>query len=174
MTSTQIFPNQKLTLDPLITKDSSKLSAQKKKEEAELKELLMAPLPETQEERLKRIETLFSSFDTNSSGKIDRQSIRDRFSKASDLPSGLTYANELFEVVDSSKDGVIDFQEFKNFVLAKETKLWHLFNRIDQSKDKLLQPNEVLKGLKDAGNSQFIFKKFNNLIANFYLICLQV
>lgn len=100
-----------------------------------------------------RIKKLFESFDYNKTGLIDHQCIKKRFSNSCDLPGGIDYARELLVVIDVSKDGFIDYQEFYNYVTKKEAKLKDLFAKIDVSKDSYLQPEELKKCFKESGIS---------------------
>ncbi|KAI9295024.1 mitochondrial carrier [Neoconidiobolus thromboides FSU 785] len=61
-----------------------------------------------------------------------------------------SYAHELLKVADASRDGIIDYIEFRRFVLAQEAALWDLFKQIDVSQDLKLQPQELSSSLKRA------------------------
>jgi solute carrier family 25 phosphate transporter 23/24/25/41 len=52
---------------------------------------------------------------------------------------------------DTARDGLIDYQEFRAYVLEKEKDLWSLFADINKSGDNRLHPNELENALKSAG-----------------------
>ncbi|CAG8433749.1 11076_t:CDS:2 [Ambispora gerdemannii] len=101
--------------------------------------------------RLVRIRKIFNELDRNGAGLLDRKSIQKGLSKLKSLPARNKYALELLQRCDTSKDGVVDFQEFKTFVEEKEKELWELFVEIDKSKDMKLQPEELEGALWKAG-----------------------
>lgn len=60
----------------------------------------------------KELWQLFQSIDRNNNGEIDKGELRDAFAKA-----GLTVSNakldQFFEEVDSNRDGVISYDEWR-------------------------------------------------------------
>ncbi|CAO3631572.1 unnamed protein product [Cunninghamella blakesleeana] len=52
---------------------------------------------------------------------------------------------------DTARDGLIDYNEFRAYVLEKEKDLWSLFAQINKSGDNRLHPNEIEYALKSAG-----------------------
>lgn len=61
------------------------------------------------------------------------------------------YSREIITIADKSKDGIIDYGEFRKFVIAQEQTLWKLFKQIDLSRDLRLQPQELAQSLTRAG-----------------------
>ncbi|OZJ01656.1 hypothetical protein BZG36_05562, partial [Bifiguratus adelaidae] len=106
---------------------------------------------ETTADREARIYRLFSSLKPNENGLLDADGILRGFERLTHLPARTKYARELLQRCDTSHDGMIDFTEFKDYVLDKERELWQLFLQIDKSGDGRLQPEELEAALKLAG-----------------------
>ncbi|KAI8381034.1 mitochondrial carrier domain-containing protein [Radiomyces spectabilis] len=98
-----------------------------------------------------RIRSLFDSLDCDNRGFLDADAILDGFLKLTHLPAHTRYATDLLARCDTARDGVIDFEEFKAYVLEKEKELWDLFAQINKSGDYRLHPNELESALKAAG-----------------------
>ncbi|CAG8442925.1 9279_t:CDS:2 [Ambispora leptoticha] len=106
---------------------------------------------ENEAARVARIRKVFDELDKNGTGFLDREKIQKGLSELKNLPARNKYASELLQRCDTSKDGLVDFQEFKTFVEEKEKELWKLFVEIDKSRDMALQPEELEGALWKAG-----------------------
>jgi solute carrier family 25 phosphate transporter 23/24/25/41 len=102
-------------------------------------------------EREARIKSLFESLDSKQTGYLDADAILGGFLKLTHLPAHTRYATDLLQICDTARDGVIDYQEFRTYVLEKEKELWQLFSEIDQSGDCRLLPSDIGTALKKAG-----------------------
>lgn len=102
-------------------------------------------------EREARIQNLFNSLDSKGRGYLDAEAILGGFLKLTHLPAHSRYASDLLERLDTAQDGVIDYQEFRTYVLEKEKELWRLFAEIDKSGDYRLQPEDLGNALEAAG-----------------------
>lgn len=102
-------------------------------------------------EREARIKSLFESLDSKGRGYLDSEAILGGFLKLTHLPAHSRYATDLLAICDTAQDGVIDFQEFRTYVLEKEKELWELFAEINQSGDYRLQPSDLGNALEAAG-----------------------
>ncbi|CAO3593046.1 unnamed protein product [Absidia cylindrospora] len=71
--------------------------------------------------------------------------------KLTHLPAHTRYATDLLAMCDTARDGLIDYDEFRAYVLEKEKDLWSLFADINKSGDNRLHPNELENALKSAG-----------------------
>ncbi|KAG0164140.1 hypothetical protein DFQ28_009466 [Apophysomyces sp. BC1034] len=110
-------------------------------------------LSETPSERDRRIRELFDTLDRKKDGHLDSDAIQKGFTTMTHLPARLKYVNELLERCDTSKDGLVDYDEFKAYVNDKERELWELFRTIDQHGDGRLRPSDVETALRSAGIS---------------------
>lgn len=102
-------------------------------------------------EREARIKSLFDSLDQNGTGVLDADCILGGFLKLTHLPAHTKYASDLLAMCDTARDGLIDYEEFRAYVLEKEKDLWSLFAQINKSGDNRLHPNEIEYALKSAG-----------------------
>ncbi|KAI9304635.1 mitochondrial carrier domain-containing protein [Cunninghamella echinulata] len=102
-------------------------------------------------EREARIRSLFDSLDQNGTGVLDADCILGGFLKLTHLPAHTRYATDLLAMCDTARDGLIDYEEFRKYVLEKEKDLWSLFAEINKSGDNRLHPNEIEYALKSAG-----------------------
>ncbi|KAI8068264.1 mitochondrial carrier domain-containing protein [Gongronella butleri] len=108
-------------------------------------------LAETPSERHDRIRALFESLDKNKQGVLDRDCIEKGLTAMTHLPARTKFVNELLAQCDTSKDGLVDFDEFTAYVHDKEKELWDLFQRLDTRGDGSLLPEDLACALQDAG-----------------------
>ncbi|KAG0165976.1 hypothetical protein DFQ28_008042 [Apophysomyces sp. BC1034] len=102
-------------------------------------------------QREARIRSLFDSLDSKGTGYLDAEAILGGFLKLTHLPAHTRYATDLLAKCDTARDGLIDYQEFRAYVLSKERELWELFSEIDKSGDNRLRANDLENALKAAG-----------------------
>ncbi|EIE76032.1 hypothetical protein G6F46_004281 [Rhizopus delemar] len=102
-------------------------------------------------EREARIKSLFESLDCKKRGYLDAEDVLGGFLKLTHLPAHTRYVTDLLAKCDTAHDGVIYFQEFRNYVLEKEKELWELFAEINRSSDFKLRPKDLENALKAAG-----------------------
>lgn len=102
-------------------------------------------------ERENRIRRLFESLDSNGTGYLDADAILQGFLKLTHLPAHTRYATDLLAKCDTARDGAIDYQEFRAYVLEKEKELWDLFSEINKSGDHRMHADELESALKAAG-----------------------
>ncbi|GAA5805945.1 mitochondrial carrier domain-containing protein [Helicostylum pulchrum] len=103
-------------------------------------------------EREERIKSLFEELDCKKRGYLDAESILGGFLKLTHLPAHTRYATDLLAKCDTAHDGVIDYQEFRTYVLDKEKELWQLFAEINKSDNHYrLHPTDLENALKAAG-----------------------
>ncbi|KAI8373663.1 mitochondrial carrier domain-containing protein [Blakeslea trispora] len=102
-------------------------------------------------EREARIKSLFESLDLKGRGYLDAEAILGGFLKLTHLPAHTRYATDLLAICDTAQDGIIDYQEFRTYVLEKEKELWRLFSEINKSGDHRIHPSELESALKNAG-----------------------
>jgi solute carrier family 25 phosphate transporter 23/24/25/41 len=103
-------------------------------------------------ERETRIRSLFEELDCKKRGYLDSEAILGGFLKLTHLPAHTRYVTDLLAKCDTAHDGIIDYQEFRTYVLDKEKDLWQLFAEINKSGDDYrLHPNDLENALKAAG-----------------------
>jgi solute carrier family 25 phosphate transporter 23/24/25/41 len=102
-------------------------------------------------EREARIKSLFESLDSGGRGYLDAEAILGGFLKLTHLPAHTRYVTDLLAKCDTAQDGIIDYQEFRKYVLDKEKELWQLFSEINKSGDYRLQPKDLENALISAG-----------------------
>lgn len=108
-------------------------------------------LSETPHERERRIRELFDTLDRSKTGHLDSDAIRKGFTQMTHLPARVKYVHELLERCDTSKDGLVDYEEFRSYVNDKERELWQLFKGLDRSGDGRLSPDDLEVALKKSG-----------------------
>ncbi|KAI8329851.1 mitochondrial carrier domain-containing protein [Chlamydoabsidia padenii] len=106
---------------------------------------------EQADDREARIQSLFDSLDRHGTGVLDADCILGGFLKLTHLPAHTRYATDLLAMCDTARDGLIDYSEFRAYVLDKEKDLWTLFDDINIAGDHRLRPDELESALKQAG-----------------------
>lgn len=101
-----------------------------------------------------RLKALFSALANSETGFLDTESVLKGIQSLTyQLPAQKRneIVRKLVEKCDTSKDGVVDFDEFQAYVVEKEEELWNLFEQIDRSGDQVLQREEVKSALRKGG-----------------------
>ncbi|CAO3694656.1 unnamed protein product [Umbelopsis ramanniana] len=101
-----------------------------------------------------RLKALFSALANPQTGYLDTESVLKGIQTLTyQLPAQKRndIVKKLVEKCDTSKDGLVDFDEFETYVVEKEEELWHLFEQIDRSGDQVLQREEVKTALRRGG-----------------------
>ncbi|KAI9594164.1 mitochondrial carrier domain-containing protein [Syncephalis fuscata] len=106
---------------------------------------------ETPYEREKRIRALFERMDISRSGFLRPIDIEEGVGEITGQSYGAFAASELIRVADRTKDGIIDYDEFRAFIERKERALRQIFDEMDVSHDEALQSNELKESLQRAG-----------------------
>ncbi|KAI7864728.1 mitochondrial carrier domain-containing protein [Spinellus fusiger] len=106
---------------------------------------------ERKSEREHRVRGLFDSLDTQQTGYLDAEAILRGFLKLTHLPTHTSYATDLLEKCDTSRDGFLSYDEFRAYVVDKERELWDLFSEINQSDDHRLRANDLKSAFTTAG-----------------------
>jgi solute carrier family 25 phosphate transporter 23/24/25/41 len=113
--------------------------------------LLHPYFDEQADDREARIQSLFDSLDRQGTGVLDADCILVGFLKLTHLPAHTRYATDLLAMCDTARDGLIDYTEFRAYVLDKEKDLWTLFDDINTAGDHRLRPDELESALRQAG-----------------------
>ena len=58
---------------------------------------------------------------------------------------------DVLEAVDTSKDGLIQFSEFKAFFVGAERELWRIFRSVDTDGNHKIDKGELKNALAKAG-----------------------
>ncbi|KAG9291157.1 hypothetical protein G9A89_013029 [Geosiphon pyriformis] len=149
-------PSFRLVSEPLVSREVLRTPSSPRQSPNSTK-LVLSEHPsyppsfhENEAARAVRIHSTFAGLDKNGTGFLDRDKIQKGLSEHK-FPARNKYASELLQRCDTSKDGVVDFDEFKAFVEEKEKELWKLFLEIDKSRDMHLQPEELEGAFRKAG-----------------------
>lgn len=81
-----------------------------------------------------RLKDLFHKLDVDGDGRIDVKDLTAGLQKLG-LPHSTDNAKKFIESSDLARDGVVDFQEFAQYVLEHERNLKLVFNKIDENAD---------------------------------------
>lgn len=82
----------------------------------------------------RRLRDLFHKLDVDGDGRIDVKDLTAGLQKLG-LPHSTDNAKKFIESSDLTRDGVVDFQEFAQYVLEHERNLKLVFNKIDENAD---------------------------------------
>ncbi|XP_055363305.1 calcium-binding mitochondrial carrier protein SCaMC-3 isoform X2 [Betta splendens] len=105
-----------------------------------------APCPD--EEREKHWAQLFDQLDVNKDGRIDALELRAGLAGRG-LPSGTV--ERIVETGDTNQDGVLDFEEFIQFLRNNEKQLKLMFSSLDQNQDGQIDAGEIQHSLRTIG-----------------------
>ncbi|SCU94150.1 LAFA_0F20186g1_1 [Lachancea sp. 'fantastica'] len=125
---------------------------------------------ESNEERDRRLQQLFSTIDTEKTGKFDLDQLCKAFEQnGHPLRRSPDAIEQLFKSLDDNKDSMVDFEDFKKYVLAAEVQIRQGFQKLDSDGDGKIRVSELssyLSKLAEANEPRpekpFTFKKFVN------------
>ncbi|KAK3485077.1 mitochondrial carrier domain-containing protein [Neurospora crassa] len=119
---------------------------------------LQAGMDESQNQRDKRVEELWTKLDPQRHGELDFKGLQKGLRRIDHPPVFLVamqnadhMLKDIIKAVDTSGDGKIQYEEFRNFVETAERQLWLLFRSIDRDKDGRLDKNELRSAFQKAG-----------------------
>ena len=95
-----------------------------------------------------RLYNIFKSLDKDGDGQLDRNELKESYSKNVSLFSSESELEEIFSKIDVNKTGQIDFSEFLLASLdykkgIKEKELKQIFSLIDKDKSGTLEKSEI-------------------------------
>ncbi|XP_051905650.1 calcium-binding mitochondrial carrier protein SCaMC-3-like isoform X1 [Hippocampus zosterae] len=91
-------------------------------------------------ERQRRYADLFEQLDLNRDGRVDISELRIVLA-ARGLRQG--EAEEIVLESDINQDGLLDFQEFSQYMQAHEKRLWLMFHKLDRNNDGKIDVGEI-------------------------------
>ncbi|OQR76306.1 calcium-binding mitochondrial carrier protein SCaMC-2-like, partial [Tropilaelaps mercedesae] len=97
-----------------------------------------------------RLENLFQKLDVDRDGRIDVKDLTAGLQKLG-LPHSTDNAKKFIESSDLTRDGVVDFQEFVQYVLEHERNLKLVFNKIDENADGHIDEEEIMSSCRKLG-----------------------
>ncbi|KAK3345362.1 mitochondrial carrier domain-containing protein [Neurospora tetraspora] len=113
---------------------------------------LEAGMEESQNQRDKRVEELWTKLDPQRHGELDFKGLQKGLRRIDHpMKNADNMLKDIIKVVDTSGDGKIQYEEFRDFVETAERQLWLLFRSIDRDKDGRLDKNELRSAFKKAG-----------------------
>ncbi|KIW06714.1 hypothetical protein, variant [Verruconis gallopava] len=99
-----------------------------------------------------RVESLWRKLDAAERGYLDLHGLKKGLKK---MDHPLKYADSLlqdiFNTIDTNRDGRISYFEFHTFVRQTENELWELFKNIDRNKDGHLDKDELASAFSNSG-----------------------
>ncbi|XP_061556163.1 mitochondrial adenyl nucleotide antiporter SLC25A23-like isoform X1 [Phycodurus eques] len=99
-------------------------------------------------ERQRRYADLFEQLDLNKDGKVDISELRLGLA-ARGLHQG--EAEEIVLESDINHDGLLDFEEFSQYLQAQEKRLWLMFHKLDRNNDGQIDVGEIQHLLQKLG-----------------------
>ncbi|KAK9479392.1 mitochondrial carrier domain-containing protein [Lipomyces japonicus] len=109
-------------------------------------------LGDSEKIREDRVRKLFHSLDTKNVGYLDKDSLKEGFHKIGHpLENADGIVSQVVSLVDKNGDGVIQFDEFREFVVTTEARLREMFNIIDKDHNGRLDKAEVAHALEISG-----------------------
>ncbi len=107
---------------------------------------------ESHEHREQRIKELWHTLDTRSEGHLDLPVLKKGLRKIDHpLKNADDLLHDVLNVVDTSGDGRIQYNEFRVFVEHAERELWQLFESIDKDNSGALDKGELRAAFSRAG-----------------------
>ncbi|EFQ32997.1 hypothetical protein CGRA01v4_00524 [Colletotrichum graminicola] len=107
---------------------------------------------ESQNQRDKRVEDLWRQLDPNGSGHLDFKGLQKGLKKIDHpMKNADDMLRKIMSVVDTNRDGKIQYEEFRYFVEQTETQLMILFQSIDKDNDGRLDKTELQEAFRRAG-----------------------
>ncbi|CAL9703646.1 unnamed protein product [Knipowitschia caucasica] len=100
------------------------------------------------EERARRYAELFRQLDLNQDGRVDLSELRQALAQRG---VQLSKADEIVLESDTNHDGLLDFQEFSEFLEVQEQRLWHMFTGLDRNRDGRIDVGEIQHALHKLG-----------------------
>ncbi|XP_022672713.1 calcium-binding mitochondrial carrier protein SCaMC-2-like [Varroa destructor] len=97
-----------------------------------------------------RLKDLFHKLDVDGDGRIDVKDLTAGLQKLG-LPHSTDNAKKFIESSDLARDGVVDFQEFAQYVLEHERNLKLVFNKIDENADGHIDEEEIMSSCRKLG-----------------------
>lgn len=101
-----------------------------------------------QADELERIQKLFESLDKDADGKLGKDELKKGFANSLDLSAGGDDFDALLDAMDLDQDGLIDYQEFMQATISRQTvmndqNLDEAFNLMDLNGDGNISKEEL-------------------------------
>ncbi|EAS34940.3 calcium dependent mitochondrial carrier protein [Coccidioides immitis RS] len=107
---------------------------------------------ESEHEREQRINDLWEILDDRRRGQVDLKDFKRGLKKMDHpLKNADSLLKDIIEAVDTSGDGRIQFNEFRDFVERAERELWQLFETVDRDHDGHVDKEELQSAFARAG-----------------------
>ncbi|KAI3394566.1 hypothetical protein diail_2557 [Diaporthe ilicicola] len=109
-------------------------------------------MEESQNQRDSRVEELWRKLDPQGTGELDLKGLQKGLRKIDHpLKNADDLLGEVVRLVDTNRDGKIQYEEFRVFVEAAERQLLRLFKSIDHNHDGKLGRDELSAAFQKAG-----------------------
>ncbi|KAF8461361.1 mitochondrial carrier domain-containing protein [Kalaharituber pfeilii] len=107
---------------------------------------------ESQLARDARVLKLWQTLDTRKEGHLDLEGLRQGLKRIDHpLKDADHVLQDILEAIDTSKDGLIQFEEFKEFINAADKELWQIFHSVDLDSNGKIDKAELRQALDKAG-----------------------
>ncbi|KAI7782276.1 calcium dependent mitochondrial carrier protein [Diaporthe eres] len=111
-------------------------------------------MEESQNQRDNRVEDLWRKLDPQGTGELDLKGLQKGLRRIDHpMKNADDLLGEIVNVVDTNRDGKIQYEEFRVFVEAAERQLLRLFKSIDRNHDGKLGQEELSLAFQKAGLS---------------------
>lgn len=111
---------------------------------------MIEDITESKEGQEERYRKLFQQLSDSRSGFISPQSVTESATIWHQHPFAKQYAQELIKICDTSKDGLIDYEEFRQFIEKREEELLGIFQQVDINGDEQIEASELFAALTGA------------------------
>ena len=107
---------------------------------------------ESEEQRDRRLRSLWGKLDTKKKGTLDLSALKNGLKQINHpLQDADIMIRGMLEACDKNRDGKITYDEFVRFCHETEQELWTLFQSIDRDHDGNLDKNELSSAFQRSG-----------------------
>lgn len=107
---------------------------------------------ESQLARNTRVQLLWEKLDTRKEGHLDLEGLRQGLKRIEHpLKDAEHVLQDILHAIDTSKDGLIQFEEFKAFLEGADKELWNIFHSVDLDSNGKIDQTELQEALERAG-----------------------
>ncbi|KAI5795556.1 mitochondrial carrier domain-containing protein [Geopyxis carbonaria] len=108
--------------------------------------------PDSERASEERLASLFKKLDTRNEGHLDLEGFRRGLRRINHpLKDADHLIHDILTAVDTSKDGLIQFSEFRSFFASAERELWRIFRSVDVDGNGRIDKAELRSSLDRAG-----------------------
>ncbi|KAI5806724.1 mitochondrial carrier domain-containing protein, partial [Peziza echinospora] len=99
-----------------------------------------------------RVQKLWATLDTRGEGHLDLNGLKQGLTRINHpLKDAEHLLHDIMKAIDTSKDGLIQFEEFRAFVEQADKELWQIFHSVDMDSNGKIDKIELREALTRAG-----------------------